>query len=106
MQVMAHHVSAELTRLNLGKLHLADWLKGDTPSWPSDLVGGHHHMGTTSMSAEPKDGVVDANLRCHGIDNLFIAGSSVYPTSSFVNPTTTVLALALRLADQLKADLA
>ncbi len=106
MQVMAHHVGAEMTRLNLGTLHLADWLKGDTPSWPSDLVGGHHHMGTTRMSAAPKDGVVDANLRCHGIDNLFIAGSSVYPTSSFVNPTTTVLALALRLADQLKADLA
>jgi choline dehydrogenase-like flavoprotein len=59
-------------------------------------------MGTTRMDVDPRKGVVDANLQVHGIANLFVAGSSVYPTYSAVNPTLNLLALALRLADHLK----
>jgi choline dehydrogenase-like flavoprotein len=74
---------------------------------PEELVGmlspnAHHHMGTTRMHDDPKQGVVDANCRVHGISNLYIAGSSVFPTSGAANPTFTLLALALRLADHLK----
>jgi len=68
----------------------------------SRLSGGHHHMGTTRMSSDPKHGVVDANCRVHGVDNLFIAGSSVFSTSGFANPTLTIVALAARLSDHLK----
>ncbi len=63
---------------------------------------GGHHLGTARMSAHASDGVVDPYCRVHGIDNLFVVGSAVMPTSSQANPTLTALALALRLADHLK----
>ncbi len=54
------------------------------------------------MSDDPRHGVVDRNARVHGIGNLYVAGSSVFPTSGYANPTLTIVALALRLADHLK----
>jgi choline dehydrogenase-like flavoprotein len=63
---------------------------------------GSHHYGTTRMSVDPKHGVVDENCCVHGTDNLLIASSSVCPTTSFANPTLTVVALSLRVADRLK----
>ena len=65
-------------------------------------VGNHHHMGTTRMHRDPKRGVVDENCRFHGISNLFVAGSSVFPTYGTANPTLTLLALAYRLAEHLQ----
>lgn len=65
-----------------------------------------HHMGTTRMHADPKKGVVDADLRLHEASNLYVAGSSVFPTSGIANPTLTILALVMRLADHLKSDTA
>ena len=56
-------------------------------------------MGTTRMADSPRQGVVDRDCRVHGVDNLFIAGSSVFPTGGYANPTLTLLALAIRLAD-------
>ena len=53
------------------------------------------------MHDDPRQGVVDADCRVHGIDNLYVAGSSVFPTSGAANPTLTIVALALRLADHL-----
>ena len=102
MRTLAHAVDAELRRLGLGEISFAPWLEADDLSFGEDLVGGHHHMGTTRMSADPADGVVRADCRAHDVDNLYITGSSVFPTSSFVNPTATLLALGLRLADHLK----
>ncbi|HJU30087.1 MAG TPA: GMC family oxidoreductase [Hyphomicrobiaceae bacterium] len=61
-----------------------------------------HHMGTTRMAADPKNGVVDAQCRVHGIANLYVAGSSVFPTVGNDMPTLTVVALAHRLADHLQ----
>lgn len=68
----------------------------------SQIHGGPHHMGTTRMSENPKKGVVDKNCKIHGIDNLFIAGSSVFPTGGFAHPTFTIVALSIRLADHVK----
>jgi choline dehydrogenase-like flavoprotein len=68
-----------------------------------DGAYGGHHIGTARMSASPRAGVVDEACRVHGVRNLFIAGSAVFPTSSQANPTLTVVAMALRLADTLKA---
>ena len=62
-------------------------------------------MGTTRMGTDPRTSVVDPDCRVHGVDNLFVAGSSVFPTSGYANPTATIAALAVRLADHLKARL-
>jgi choline dehydrogenase-like flavoprotein len=64
-----------------------------------------HHLGTTRMSANPKTGVVDLNCRMHGVDNLYVTGSSVFPTAGHANPTLTIAAMSLRLADHLKTHL-
>ncbi len=70
--------------------------------WTEAEGWGNHHLGTTRMAVDPRRGVVDAECRVHGISNLFIAGSSLFPTGSTVNPTLTLVALALRLSDHLK----
>ena len=67
-------------------------------------AGLHHHTGTTRMHTDPRQGVVNEHMRVHGIANLFIAGCSVFPTSGFINPTLTSMALAIRLADYLKGE--
>lgn len=69
-----------------------------------ELGGGSHQIGTTRMSQDVSRGVVDENCLVHGLDNLFCAGSSVFCTTSWVNPTTTIVALAVRLADHLRAQ--
>ena len=73
---------------------------------PTLLEGNFHHLGATRMHADPAMGVVDADCRVHGVRNLYVAGSSVFPTYGCSNPTLTVVALALRLADHLKKQLA
>src|SRR5262249_8677662 len=70
----------------------------DAHPWESLVTVGYHHMGTTRMHPDPRYGVVDADCRVHGVANLFICGSSVFPTSGHANPTLTIVALALRLA--------
>jgi choline dehydrogenase-like flavoprotein len=70
---------------------------------PSTLFEGNfHHLGTTRMHPDPNGGVVDADCRVHGIRNLYVAGSSVFPAYGCSNPTLTLVALALRLADHLQ----
>jgi choline dehydrogenase-like flavoprotein len=73
--------------------------------WRSGIIGGPHHMGTTRMSADPRAGVVDERYRVHSVDNLYVAGSSVFATGGYANPTFTLVALALRLADTLRDQL-
>jgi len=63
-----------------------------------------HHSGTTRMSSCPQDGVVDFNARVHGVTNLFLAGSSIFPTSGHANPTLLAIALALRLGAFLQKE--
>jgi choline dehydrogenase-like flavoprotein len=82
-----------------------DWVTSADESWPPTLGGGWHHMGTTRMHADPKQGVVDATCRVHGVGNLSIAGASVYPTAGSANPTLTLVALSLRLSDHLRKSL-
>ncbi len=69
------------------------------------LFGGYAQIGLTRMSARPEDGVLDPNLAVHGFDDLFVASSSAFPTSGQANPTLTIVALALRLADHLDRTL-
>lgn len=72
---------------------------------PTTFHGTAHHMGSTRMSDNPHTGVVDADCKVHGIDNLYIAGSSVFPTGGWAFPTFTIVALGLRLADTLRTRL-
>lgn len=69
---------------------------------PRNVHGGWHHMGTTRMHNNPKNGVVDEHCKVHGIDNLYIAGASVFPTSGFANPVLTTVAIVMRLADHIQ----
>jgi choline dehydrogenase-like flavoprotein len=74
----------------------------DEPSaWRGAIEGGKHHMGTTRMHLAPEQGVVDENGRVHGTSNLFVTGSSVFPSGGYANPTLTIVALAVRLGDHL-----
>ena len=93
--------AAELERAGLPAPALDDWVK-DGRADEGVIIDMAHPMGATRMSEDPRDGVVDPDCRVHGIENLYVAGSSVFPTSSHVNPTLMIVALATRLADHLK----
>lgn len=93
-RLLAH----EIGRLGFGRAKLHD----ATSAVPDNFWSASHHMGTTRMG---DNSVVDRNCRVHEIENLFVAGSSVFPTAGYMNPTLTIVALALRLADYLLKQL-
>jgi choline dehydrogenase-like flavoprotein len=101
----------ESRRLGLGAVEPASWLANADKRWVSDElvsahpIGGFHHMGTTRMASDPRRGVTDGWGRVHGLNNLHIAGSSLFPTAGWANPTLTILALALRTADRISEEL-
>lgn len=64
--------------------------------------GHYHHIGTTRMSQNPVDGVVDSNCKVHSLSNLYVAGGSIFPTAGYSGPTMMIVAFAMRLADHLK----
>jgi choline dehydrogenase-like flavoprotein len=68
-----------------------------------DRRGAHHHLGTTRMHVDPRRGAADETGRVHGVANLFVAGGALFPSGGSANPTLTIVALALRLADHLKS---
>jgi choline dehydrogenase-like flavoprotein len=90
-------VDKHLQTRNLGRLDHAS-----TPFDRLEYTDASHHLGTTRMSAHPRDGVVDEHCRVHGVSNLFIAGSGVFPTAGHANPTLTIVALAVRLSAHLR----
>ncbi|MBB4070369.1 choline dehydrogenase-like flavoprotein [Salinibacter ruber] len=110
----------ELHEKGQGRLRLADWL-GETAEWrpdwpaepsrywtvrePSRFWGVRHYMGTTRMGSTPQSGVCDVNGKVYGTDNLYVAGSSTFPTTGGAPPTLTIVALALRLADHLRSEI-
>lgn len=93
----------ELARASQGRFQLEPWLD-DEQSVPQ-VYGTSHHLGTTRMSDDPQQGVVDRECRVHGVDNLYVAGSSVFPTGGWAFPTFTIVALSLRLAEHLRSRL-
>jgi choline dehydrogenase-like flavoprotein len=96
-------LATELERTGVGALDYTP--EGVTAAAMSAGAYGGHHIGAARMSADPALGVVDPNCRVHGVENLYLASAAVFPTSGQANPTLTILALALRLADQLQLDL-
>jgi len=99
-------IATEMARLYKARMSVPFWLTDSQTDWSRHLRDVAHHMGTTRMADSENRGVVDADCRVFGVPNLFIAGSSVFPTGGQANPTLTIVALALRLADHLKSKLA
>jgi choline dehydrogenase-like flavoprotein len=97
--------AAQLWLCHRARIHVPDSMDNELQEWVQNFKDVAHHIGGTRMADDPQRGVVDRNCRVHGVDNLFIAGSSVFPTSGQTNPTMTIVALALRLADELKRSL-
>jgi choline dehydrogenase-like flavoprotein len=93
-------ITTSLTRCGAGLVLFDPELMADHIK--SSCTVGSHHIGTTRMASYPSGGVVDENCRIHGVDNLYVASSSVFPTSGVANPTLTIVALAIRLADHLR----
>lgn len=96
----------EWERLDLGHARWNQKLFEEGDRWLEDVVDVYHQTGGTPMSEHPSDGVADAQLRVHGVANLFLASCSVFPSAGSANPTFTLLALTVRLADHLRALLA
>ncbi|MGI1663803.1 GMC oxidoreductase [Palleronia sp. KMU-117] len=92
-----------LAEEDIGRARLSRWLRNGDAYPDDDELAGHHHMGGTRMADRPDLGVVDRNCRAFGRRNLYVAGSSVFPTSGMANPTMTIVQLSLRLADHLSA---
>jgi len=101
----------ESRRIGLGVIEPAAWMSDPAKHWVSDNlisahpIGGFHHMGTTRMADDPRRGVTDGWGRVHGLPNLHIAGSSLFPTGGWANPTLTILALSLRTADRIADEM-
>lgn len=110
-RVFTRVFDAEMRRLGRGAVIPSDWIAESGDDWPVDPtvgnhpIAGYHHMGGTRMSDDPKAGVVDAHCQVHGVANLHVAGSSVFATAGWANPTLTLVAFALRLADRLDTRL-
>ncbi|AVQ00050.1 hypothetical protein C7S18_08130 [Ahniella affigens] len=94
-------LASDLQKAGFGQLVYQD----DSLRLAQALELARHHMGTTRMHDDPTQGVVNRDCRLHGVDNLYVAGASVFPTSGVANPTLTLAALAIRLADHLRAGI-
>jgi choline dehydrogenase-like flavoprotein len=111
LKATAMGFAAYVADVGLGRMRLYDWILSDSLE-PPDVVAephlgrlnSYHHMCTTRMSDDPREGVVDANCRVHSVENLYIGGSSVFGGPGWP-PTFTIVQLALRLADHVDGAL-
>ena len=98
-----HMIKKELESQNVGTLEFDE--AGLEAAVRRQIGVGGHHIGTTRMSVDPNEGVTDPDCRIHGIDNLYIASSAVFPTSGQANPTLTIAAIAMLVADRVHQSL-
>jgi choline dehydrogenase-like flavoprotein len=93
-------VAEDLARLGIARVRELPAMTDDD-AWRATVRDGFHPAGTTRMSADHRGGVVDPDLQVHGVGGLYVVGGSVFPTSGYANPTLTIVALALRLAQHI-----
>jgi choline dehydrogenase-like flavoprotein len=107
IKIAALMYGRHIAETSAGRMHLEPWLRSSriTTTPPPPIRGSYHHMCTTRMSDDPRKGVVDRNCRVHGIENLFLGGSSVFSSAGISNPTYTIAQLALRLGDYINSQL-
>jgi choline dehydrogenase-like flavoprotein len=99
MRRVMRHFDEALRRAGAGRFEPG--FSDEPAAWRRGVEGGKHHMGTTRMHVSPEHGVVDEQGKVHGAENLFVTGSSVFPTGGYANPTLTIVALAVRLGARL-----
>lgn len=105
IRTAALEIGRALAQHNVGRLQLAPHLDAGIDAISKEGVGQYHHMCTTRMSDSPAAGVVNRDCRLHGVENLYLGGSSVFASAGAANPTYTIVQLALRLADHLDGEL-
>ena len=98
-KVMMEEVAKLLVREDMGRVNISEFLLNND-EYKTD-GGGQHHLGGTIMGNNFKSSVVDKNLKLHSTENLYVLGSSVYPSGGHANPTFTIVQLSCRLADEL-----
>lgn len=103
LQVIQEEFAKELGRSGRGRMRLG--FNAIEKNWPAGAGWQNHHCGGTRMSSTPREGVVDRNCRIHGVENVYIAGSSVFPTGGHANPTLNLVTMTLRLSDHIKKEL-
>ena len=99
IRILAKETAKEFARLDFGRVQLPDYIIDDSIDIP--IVAHCHQMGTTRMAIDKEYGVVDSNSKIFGIDNIYMAGSSIFSTGGGVNPTLSIVQLTLRLAEHL-----
>lgn len=99
------YMARQLEVAGFGRFEPEPWLTDPGEVWGTEPFGGLHLMGTTRMSINPDEGVVDPDGRVHGYANLWIVGSSVFPTYGAANPGMTIVATTFRTAERLAAEL-
>ena len=97
-------IKEELERQGIAELSLDPRLLALDPAFVGEIFDAIHQMGCTRMGRGPEDGFVDADLKVFGLDNLYITGATVFPSTGFANPTFTAIALSLRLGDHLSNE--
>ncbi|SCY59155.1 GMC oxidoreductase [Paracoccus tibetensis] len=105
VKVVEEAFRTEAQRLGEARYDRPDWVNGSFEGWKQDLIDLAHPSCTTRMSNDPAHGVVDATCQVHGVAGLYVAGSSVFASNGHMNPTQTLVALAMRLADHIRDDL-
>lgn len=105
IQKFAGLLREQFQQAGIGEIQLEPWVRDDSPEWPEHISDQFHHIGTARMHDSARQGVVDRNCQVYGVSNLYVGSSAVFPTSGHSNPTLTIIALCMRLADRLKAEL-
>lgn len=100
MQAMGAAMKEEFERTHLGTVQLEPWVLGHSANPRRWVIDTYHQAGGLRMANEATQGVVDTSCKVFGVDNLYVASSAVFPTSSFSNPTMTIIALAIRVAEE------
>ncbi|MEO9894559.1 GMC family oxidoreductase [Aurantibacter sp.] len=96
---MAKLTASEIEQSGIAKVELENWVLNHNTNNHEWMTDSYHQAGGLRMSLDHKTGVVDSDCKVYGIDNLYVASSAVFPTSSFSNPTMTIIALAIRIAE-------
>ena len=100
VRILHEALDMELRRRRMGRVRSPILAEDDDPWRVANDAA--HHMGTTRMGRDSKTSVVDPDCRVHGVENLYVAGSSVFPTGGAANPTLTIMAISARIADHIR----